>query len=112
MAGIMEGHAERQWISFRARLKISKDFADILAFGCKFPGAIGVSGVVTQQVAIFLKVGAAPEIEEHTSELQSPCNLVCRLLLEKKKKKTQLDRNAQSETYGTRPRQCVALSYV
>src|SRR2546426_8814282 len=27
--------------------------------------------------------------EEHTSELQSPCNLVCRLLLEKKKKHTQ-----------------------
>src|SRR2546426_7810993 len=26
--------------------------------------------------------------EEHTSELQSPCNLVCRLLLEKKKKST------------------------
>src|SRR2546426_3494316 len=26
--------------------------------------------------------------EEHTSELQSPCNLVCRLLLEKKKKMT------------------------
>src|SRR5256885_13022215 len=26
--------------------------------------------------------------EEHTSELQSPCNLVCRLLLEKKKKQT------------------------
>src|SRR2546426_6552253 len=30
--------------------------------------------------------------EEHTSELQSPCNLVCRLLLEKKKKKTKSDR--------------------
>src|SRR5256885_1420334 len=31
---------------------------------------------------------SAPEYrsEEHTSELQSPCNLVCRLLLEKKKK--------------------------
>src|SRR2546426_11326151 len=28
--------------------------------------------------------------EEHTSELQSPCNLVCRLLLEKKKKKTMI----------------------
>src|SRR5256885_4562632 len=27
--------------------------------------------------------------EEHTSELQSPCNLVCRLLLEKKKNKEQ-----------------------
>src|SRR2546426_4655684 len=28
-----------------------------------------------------------PRSEEHTSELQSPCNLVCRLLLEKKKEK-------------------------
>src|SRR5256885_10852004 len=28
--------------------------------------------------------------EEHTSELQSPCNLVCRLLLEKKKPRTPL----------------------
>src|SRR2546426_7748656 len=37
-----------------------------------------------------LTVGTAPNTqtrsEEHTSELQSPCNLVCRLLLEKKKK--------------------------
>src|SRR2546426_5874556 len=31
---------------------------------------------------------AAIRSEEHTSELQSPCNLVCRLLLEKKKKNT------------------------
>src|SRR5256885_11592452 len=30
---------------------------------------------------------SSPRSEEHTSELQSPCNLVCRLLLEKKKKK-------------------------
>src|SRR2546426_2171740 len=29
--------------------------------------------------------------EEHTSELQSPCNLVCRLLLEKKKKKNTVE---------------------
>src|SRR5205807_4169728 len=29
--------------------------------------------------------GASRRSEEHTSELQSPCNLVCRLLLEKKK---------------------------
>src|SRR2546426_7675415 len=38
----------------------------------------------------FLARGPLPErgrSEEHTSELQSPCNLVCRLLLEKKKKK-------------------------
>src|SRR2546426_8452783 len=31
--------------------------------------------------------GVPGRSEEHTSELQSPCNLVCRLLLEKKKKK-------------------------
>src|SRR2546426_5034967 len=30
--------------------------------------------------------GEAVRSEEHTSELQSPCNLVCRLLLEKKKR--------------------------
>src|SRR3989454_4324029 len=41
----------------------------------------------------------APRSEEHTSELQSPCNLVCRLLLEKKKKKkiTQV-KNEESST--------------
>src|SRR6516162_1398712 len=32
---------------------------------------------------------SAGRSEEHTSELQSPCNLVCRLLLEKKKGRTQ-----------------------
>src|ERR1022692_5333122 len=32
-----------------------------------------------------------PRSEEHTSELQSPCNLVCRLLLEKKKTNTDIN---------------------
>src|SRR3989454_3477299 len=36
--------------------------------------------------------------EEHTSELQSPCNLVCRLLLEKKKK-TKKKCSASDYTY-------------
>src|SRR5256885_10917142 len=35
---------------------------------------------------VKLLLGARLRSEEHTSELQSPCNLVCRLLLEKKKK--------------------------
>src|SRR2546426_8956066 len=36
--------------------------------------------------------------EEHTSELQSPCNLVCRLLLEKKKKQARHDnRHARAQ---------------
>src|SRR2546426_1835823 len=34
---------------------------------------------------ISFEGGAIRRSEEHTSELQSPCNLVCRLLLEKKK---------------------------
>src|SRR5256885_8374133 len=34
---------------------------------------------------IFLALSCPYRSEEHTSELQSPCNLVCRLLLEKKK---------------------------
>src|SRR2546426_6017066 len=36
--------------------------------------------------ALQVPVTALGRSEEHTSELQSPCNLVCRLLLEKKKK--------------------------
>src|SRR5256885_10227305 len=34
--------------------------------------------------------------EEHTSELQSPCNLVCRLLLEKKKKQVIYSRDLRN----------------
>src|SRR5688500_20045134 len=41
--------------------------------------------------------------EEHTSELQSPCNLVCRLLLEKKKKKSKL--NTKRYTNSTNEKQ-------
>src|SRR5256885_8675024 len=36
--------------------------------------------------ALVAPAHAQERSEEHTSELQSPCNLVCRLLLEKKKK--------------------------
>src|SRR2546426_7253218 len=44
-----------------------------------------------EELQIIARAGRAPGLhgsrsEEHTSELQSPCNLVCRLLLEKKKK--------------------------
>src|SRR5205807_6683350 len=38
-------------------------------------------------IAQHLQLVYAARSEEHTSELQSPCNLVCRLLLEKKKNK-------------------------
>src|SRR2546426_3480004 len=37
------------------------------------------------RVELATTAGVHDRSEEHTSELQSPCNLVCRLLLEKKK---------------------------
>src|SRR5256885_9340744 len=43
----------------------------LLGFSTATPGSVAFAGVRS---------------EEHTSELQSPCNFVCRLLLEKKKK--------------------------
>src|ERR1039457_7408729 len=46
------------------------------------------SGAPTRESSYRTR-GESPRVryrsEEHTSELQSPCNLVCRLLLEKKK---------------------------
>src|SRR5256885_12830287 len=42
------------------------------------------------KIAIAGRSAAFSRSEEHTSELQSPCNLVCRLLLEKKKDKNNL----------------------
>src|SRR5256885_9427218 len=49
-----------------------------------------VTDEVQQAQAAFLEVARVGRSEEHTSELQSPCNLVCRLLLEKKKKMNSL----------------------
>src|SRR5260370_6405480 len=52
-------------------------------------GEGNVSIVLLRRIAAALNVSLvklfAPEVEEHTSELQSHLNLVCRLLLEKKK---------------------------
>src|SRR2546426_4461415 len=55
------------------------------------PGATAVApgGLITAdepETPGALGEEAEERSEEHTSELQSPCNLVCRLLLEKKKK--------------------------
>src|SRR5256885_11365231 len=54
-----------------------------------------VMGRELDSLSDVISFGAAPAAlayaarsEEHTSELQSPCNLVCRLLLEKKNRHT------------------------
>src|SRR2546430_9942748 len=49
--------------------------------------AIVLETGITVQAPLFIKTGRS---EEHTSELQSQSNLVCRLLLEKKKKEVEL----------------------
>src|SRR5688500_19789496 len=48
-------------------------------------GLLGPNGAGKTTLIHTLLGFHEPRSEEHTSELQSPCNLVCRLLLEKKK---------------------------
>src|SRR5256885_11944531 len=58
----------------------------------------------TEREFQLYRVSGLQRSEEHTSELQSPCNLVCRLLLEKKKKmlKTRLLlRDMNTRCYST-----------
>src|SRR2546426_2290300 len=65
-------------------------------FGTSLRARRPVGELIAQRLPNSLRLGAFamtvslllafPRSEEHTSELQSPCNLVCRLLLEKKKK--------------------------
>src|SRR5256885_7261923 len=45
----------------------------------------GLEDTPPEEISDDAKLAFARRSEEHTSELQSPCNLVCRLLLEKKK---------------------------
>src|SRR5207248_11347501 len=49
---------------------------------------LGAPGLVDGKQYAVTITSPQPRSEEHTSELQSPYDLVCRLLLEKKKKKT------------------------
>src|SRR2546426_8843868 len=49
-------------------------------------GAVDAKGPLAAFVSAATQRVPGVRSEEHTSELQSPCNLVCRLLLEKKKK--------------------------
>src|SRR5256885_7356703 len=65
------------------------------------PSSLSVSGSATL-VLTFSSLPPQTRSEEHTSELQSPCNLVCRLLLEKK---TQVKLNRRTPRPGARPLQ-------
>src|SRR2546426_8740326 len=67
--------------------------------GARLRGAVAL--VALQRISTLLRTSGTlheSRSEEHTSELQSPCNLVCRLLLEKKKKKTSISVPRPSHT--------------
>src|SRR5205807_8316154 len=58
--------------------------AVLLALSALAPARWAIAGAMLLAAQMCVN---AVRSEEHTSELQSPCNLVCRLLLEKKKNK-------------------------
>src|SRR5256885_6979365 len=72
------------WMAYRRR----KNFLLITLLIAVASFISNVSTVTRYPVATFYSPLTRSRSEEHTSELQSPCNLVCRLLLEKKKNTT------------------------
>src|SRR5256885_11040293 len=78
-----DGHGvlERQLLEVHRRQLVHAVFGEIAA-------RLGVDQLALDQVVALgvrvEQVRADARSEEHTSELQSPCNLVCRLLLAKK----------------------------
>src|SRR2546430_8111894 len=67
-------------------------------------GRVAVSGI-----RAVIDTNALQRSEEHTSELQSQSNLVCRLLLEKKKTTTPIARRSEW-SYSSRTARCITLS--
>src|SRR5256885_2723717 len=59
--------------------------AEVAPLPHQLPDAVDVPALGLRLAGVVVVEQAGGRSEEHTSELQSPCNLVCRLLLEKKK---------------------------
>src|SRR5215467_6944009 len=75
-------------------IQVTSDLVHLLAAGAWV-------GALPALLAMLRTASPPTRSEEHTSELQSPCNLVCRLLLEKKKKQptsTLLDKKKKNQT--------------
>src|SRR5205807_4114850 len=86
MTQIGHFHGQRRWVTdllHRNALPDGKRSAQ------DFMTAYDFSAAISQDVHIQRAMNVNVRSEEHTSELQSPCNLVCRLLLEKKKSTTE-----------------------
>src|SRR2546426_4477999 len=95
----MQDSSTSQCLPLRKKRYRSATIALLFALaGCSWPALAQVMNTTSESseyspsqssaTSIPSSVGSLnqnPRSEEHTSELQSPCNLVCRLLLEKKK---------------------------
>src|SRR5256885_9150711 len=66
----------------------------------------------TRAPSFHYEVGRKLRSEEHTSELQSPCNLVCRLLLEKKKREGLRSGEARRAAHSRPPPRSRCFSHV
>src|SRR2546426_1811738 len=75
---------------FRSLIELRARFDQLVAAQHEVPKALAQGSAEQARVLqdVRERLGRS---EEHTSELQSPCNLVCRLLLEKKKKQNEQD---------------------
>src|SRR5256885_4540732 len=65
---------------FRSAIRQEKEMKDI-----QIGREEAKPSLFADDMILYLENPVVSRSEEHTSELQSPCNLVCRLLLEKKK---------------------------
>src|SRR5256885_7486094 len=68
---------------------------------CSVTGDGAPASPVKAALSTCMRSSYTTRSEEHTSELQSPCNLVCRLLLEKKK--NHLARTRPDQRFSDRP---------
>src|SRR5256885_11431862 len=86
---------------FRSRMRAASDQPVIVEHYAQFGRAAAVIAGEFNAFIANLRDGRqhAGQVrsEEHTSELQSPCNLVCRLLLEKKKTSRTITLQTDSE---------------
>src|SRR5205807_9832141 len=76
--------------TYRRPVAPDQNFTDIrlktLEWSATLGTTDGLAAPSISRIDLIYEYLGPPRSEEHTSELQSPCNLVCRLLLEKKNK--------------------------
>src|SRR5256885_691491 len=77
------GQLRAQWV-FHVSNSNSMEVTPVVFDGLMFVTSANEPFALDAQTGRLIWHYSRPRSEEHTSELQSPCNLVCRLLLEKK----------------------------